>query len=508
MGNYKGIVLVLVLSLVLLTPGAAGAVTPNDEARVKKATADLDKENYEEALESLTEAWQKGPHTAEKAYLLGKTYRNLLDYKKAREYLEEALRLKPDYPQARLFLADTLVALGQLSQAREELTKLEGAGYQPSQTALLLGIAAEREKQYSQALDYFRKAQEDPELAQEAKLHLGQVLAAQRQWKESQQVLEEAIKLAPQTPTAELSQRYLSSLGTQAERLRPYHITAAASFDWDSNVTLQPGSPAAAATVSGRGDMAYSQTATMEYTLLPTGPFSVLGTYTYFQNFHPRLTTFDLNSHTVGLAPTYEFKSGRFWAPFFFNYTDVQSDKYYTAYSLTPLYLHMLTSNVGLEMGFRFIRKYYWSQIFFPSDSRSAKTPGGSLGLYYFFMNQTGYVQARFVYEHDFATGNNWSNSNYRFYVGALYPVTSRLKLTAFLDFILQPYSNNFFDPNIGIYTNPRNDQIVVLGLQATYNIYKGLDVNAHYFFVRDASNKALYDYDRNIVGAQLTYRY
>jgi tetratricopeptide (TPR) repeat protein len=508
MGKYRGLVLVLILSLGLVIPGAGWAAAPDDEALVHKAKADLDKENYEEALQSLTEAWQKGAHTAEKAFLLGKAYRATLDFKKGRNYLEEALRLKPNFPEARLLLADTLVALGQLTQAREELTRLEATGYEPGQTALLQGIISEREKQYSQALDYFRKAAEDPKVAQEAKFHLGQVLASQNQWTESKKALTEAIRLAPETATAEVSQRYMNAMEKLAAGQRPYHVTVSSSFDWDSNVTLQPGSPAAASQVSGKSDWAFSQSVTSEYTLFPTGPFSILGTYTYFQNFHPKLTTYDIMSHAVGLSPTYEFKSGRLWVPLFYNYTDVASDKYYTAFSVTPLYLHMLSANVGLEAGARFIRKYYWSQIYFPEDNRSAKTPGGSLGLYYFFKNQTGYVQARFTYEHDFTLGNNWDNSNYRFYVGVLYPFTQRFKVTAFMDFILQPYTNKFFDPNLNIYTSPRNDQVAVFGLQGTYNIWKGLDANLHYFYVRDASNKALYDYNRHIIGAQLAYRY
>jgi hypothetical protein len=55
---------------------------------------------------------------------------------------------------------------------------------------------------------------------------------------------------------------------------------------------------------------------------------------------------------------------------------------------------------------------------------------------------------------------------------------------------------------------SPRNDQILILGAQATYTIYKGLEANLHYYFVRDASNVALYDYNRHIFGAQLGYRY
>jgi tetratricopeptide (TPR) repeat protein len=123
-------------------------------------------------------------------------------------------------------LGDTLLALGQPAQARDELKKLEDTGYQPGQTALLLGISAEREKQYDLALDYFRKAQEDPDLAQEAKLHQGQVLAAKRQWKESQKVLEEAVKLAPR-PLQPDRPSAMATLETQAERLRPSTLSAA-----------------------------------------------------------------------------------------------------------------------------------------------------------------------------------------------------------------------------------------------------------------------------------------
>jgi hypothetical protein len=41
-----------------------------------------------------------------------------------------------------------------------------------------------------------------------------------------------------------------------------------------------------------------------------------------------------------------------------------------------------------------------------------------------------------------------------------------------------------------------------------TYNIWKGLDFNAHYFFTRANSNTAIYNYSRHIVGIQLGYRY
>jgi hypothetical protein len=141
-------------------------------------------------------------------------------------------------------------------------------------------------------------------------------------------------------------------------------------------------------------------------------------------------------------------------------------------------------------------------------DDRSGRAGGGSMGLYYFLKNQQGYLQTRITYEKDSTTGSNWSNSSYRFLVAALYPVTSRLKLNAFADIIIQPYDNNFFDGNLLAQNPKRKDQILIFGGQAAYTIYKGLEFNVHYFFVKANSNISLYAYDRHIVGCQLGYNY
>src|SRR5665811_618769 len=78
------------------------AITPYDDLLVQQADKNIQQENYDEALVQLNEAWKKGAHTPEKAFLFGKVYRLMLNYPKAKEYLEEALRLKPDFRPAQL----------------------------------------------------------------------------------------------------------------------------------------------------------------------------------------------------------------------------------------------------------------------------------------------------------------------------------------------------------------------------------------------------------------------
>ena len=503
-------VLATILVSSLTAPAPVLAVTRNGDDLVKKALADLDRENYEEALEALTQSWNQGPQTPEKAFYLGKVYRALLNYPRARDYLERAIQMKPNYPEARQLLADTLISLDQPEPALEQLQQLDAAGYHPGEVAFLQGMAAVKKKQYSKAIDYFRRAQQDPAVAQKAKMQMGLALAAQNRFQEAQKTLSEAAALGPQTQVGGFAQYYLTDMERRAKehRVGPWRFSVAAGFDWDSNVTLQPGDAGAAQQVSGRGDVVFSQSGYLEFTPVTYGPYSLRTSYAFYQNFHPRLSTFDVLSHTAGLTPVYTYPAGRVWVPFFFNYTDVESDKYYTAFDLNPAWLHLVSPKVGVEVGGRLARKYYWFPLGIQEDDRSGRAVGGSLGLYYFLKQQKGYLQAKFTYENDNTAGKNWDNSNYRFLAAVLYPVTDRVKVNTFLEYLIAPYTHRFFDGNPANVYPKRFDNILIFGAQASYNLYKGLDFNVHYFLVRAYSNINLYDYDRHIVGCQIGYNY
>jgi tetratricopeptide (TPR) repeat protein len=515
MAHRLGLILGWLALLFLLGVLPGLAVTPYDDVLVQQAVQNIKQENYDEALAELTQAWNKGTHTPEKAFLFGQVYRLMLNYPKAREYLQEALRLKPDFHPAQLMLADTLLALDQPKKAKPILEKLEASGYEPGQTAFLMGTMYTKEGQYQEALTYFRKAQADPKLAQEATFQASLALAALNRLKEAKQALAKSIVLNPHTQTAEFAKRYMGVLSQRLEELRPFHLTVSAGFDYDSNVTVAPGG-GTAAMVSKQPSAVFSQSALAEYTLFPAGPFSVLGQYTYFQNWHTAVQGYDIMSHTLGLTPSYAFKNGRFWFPFNYTYMDLQSDKYYTDFLLTPTYLHLFTEHIGLEVGARYNRHYYWTPVYFPQDDRSGRAWGGSVGTYYFFKKQKGYLQARFSYLHDYTTGSNWDSSSYDLLLAALWPITEKFKYNIFLDLTLQPYEHPFYSGvtygNIlgaPLVPNPkRQDEILMLGMQLTYQVFKNLEANIHWYYIRDKSNVYLYNYSRQIAGGQLTYRY
>jgi tetratricopeptide (TPR) repeat protein len=510
------LVFFLAWSVLLLWYGALPslAITPYDDVLVQQAVQNIKQENYDEALAQLTEAWQKGTHTPEKAFLLGQVYRLMLNYPKAKDSLQEALRLKPDFRPAQLMLADTLLALDRPKDAVPILQNLEASGFEPGQTAFMQGVAATKEGKYSEALDYFRKAQADPRIAQEAKFQASLALAALNRFKEAKKALEETIVLNPQSQTADFAKRYMGAIAQRVEELRPFHMTVSAGFDYDSNVTLSPGG--GVTTVSGQASSVFSQTALMEYTFLPAGPFSILTQYSYFQNFHPAVPTYDIMSHFLGLTPTYSFKSGRLWLPFSYTYMDLQSDKYFTGFLLTPTYLHLFGEHVGLELGVKYNRQYYWTPVFFSQDDRSGKLWGGNAGLYYFFNKQKGFVQVRGSIWHNNTTGSNWDSTSYDLLMSFMWPITDKFKYNVFLNLTDQPFDNTFYNGetvgNIAgapLLPQPKRlDQILMLGMQATYELVKGLEANIHWYYIRDNSNINLYNYHRYIAGGQIAYRY
>jgi hypothetical protein len=293
----------------------------------------------------------------------------------------------------------------------------------------------------------------------------------------------------------------------------PIVLDASAGFDFDSNVNLRSSSnPPRGLQPDGNAGL-YKQQATLGYNLGITGDLSLLAQYSYYQDFHFRLSPYDNLSHNLTLSPTYKFfgGSGQLVGLFNFNYLDIGSDKYKTAYSVMPTYYQMLNRRLMLEMGASFERAYYFAPITIQQDDRSAHTYGANLGMFFFFNNdRTAYLQLRYSPLWNVTAGSNFNGATHTFLLAAQIPATKQLTIKPYISYSYQPYFNtwiNAADPTLNIYPK-RTDNLVTGGIQATYKIYKGFYTEAHYNFTIDASNINFYTYNRHVVGGTIGYRY
>lgn len=285
------------------------------------------------------------------------------------------------------------------------------------------------------------------------------------------------------------------------------YLYGTTGWDYNSNVAQKPGGTAGAA-IPGHGGAVYTQNAKVALRVNPQGPFDVQTMYEYFQNFNMSRpnSLYDSLMHTITVRPTYLFGSTQLSAPFFFNMTDVQSDKYSNSYVVQPTVFHRFTQEWGLEVAMNLARMYVSAPVTIGEYNRSGRAIGFLAGLYYFFDADKGYIQARFGYDYFNAVGSNNDGSKILMMLNAFYQPHKRIKLNPFISLGIEPYNNQYFN---GITRqSARNDTILNIGAIATVNLYKWIDFNVHYYFTHEWSNINLYAYDRHMVGGLLSFTY
>jgi hypothetical protein len=177
-------------------------------------------------------------------------------------------------------------------------------------------------------------------------------------------------------------------------------------------------------------------------------------------------------------------------------------------FSLTPNCFHRLSEAVGYSLEMRLIRNYGWSPQVFPQFyDDTSRAIGGSAGFFYFIGDKGGYLQLRLNYDYVGSRGSNNDTSSYSLTMTSEYPVTTKLKVYCYLTLGLLPYDHPYRDGTLIVFPK-RQDKTLLFGSSVTYDIYKGLSANLHYYARRQDSNIALYDYVTHIIGVQLAYRY
>jgi hypothetical protein len=293
----------------------------------------------------------------------------------------------------------------------------------------------------------------------------------------------------------------------------PIQLDVSAGFDYDSNTNLRSSKNSVRQFQPNGQTGLYKQQVNLGYNLGLTPDLSVLGQYSYYQDFHFRLSPYDSLSHNLTLTPTYRFwgGSGQLMTLFNFNYLDIGSDKYKTSYSLMPTYYQMLHRRAMMELGFTFERADYFAPITIPEDDRTGSSYGFSMGMFFFFNDaRTAYLQLRYNPLWNVADGSNFAGINHRFQVAMMIPITKELNLRPYLNVSYQPYYHRWINasaPWVNTYPK-RLDTFVEGGIQAMYNFYKGFYAEAHYYFTVADSNISFYTYNRHVLGGTVGYRY
>ncbi len=461
-------------------------------------------ENYDEALPLLKKAREEEPNSSLAAYYLGITYKQLQDYKNAKSHLMDAVNLAPKIKEALLELVEVLYQLGELDRAKKYIELAQRQNIKPPQTAFLKGLVLLKEGKNLDAVKAFERAKVlDSSLEQTADYQIGLAYLKEKKFDEAKEAFKEVIVLEPNTDLAIFANRYVEAIERKKKAERPFRFTVGLAGQYDDNVLLKPGDATVAANITNEDDFREVFTFKGEHRKKFTEKFGLNSQYSLYYAHQDDIGLYDVLSNSVAFTPTYYFDRGTIGLPLMYNYTLVGEKEYLSTISVTPLCNLIIAKTQMGQLSFKYRKKDFLRTPLNIDENRDSNDFGASAGWFLFFAENKGFFSLRYEINKDDTKGNNWRYIGNRANATLLYPFFKLFKFSVSTDVFLQ----DFLETHT-VYNVERKDKVYTVSTMLAYNFWKDSELQFRYTYVKDDSNIAVYDYDRNVYSIGVEYKF
>ncbi len=299
-------------SLLLLVLGCAPAwpagASEQSQALSARGLIELNAGHDQQALELFDRAVNTDPSDATARFQRGSTRAKLGNYAGAAEDLQAALALRPEFPQAQLELGIALTELHKYHEAEPYLLLAQRYPDLDAQASFYLGIAQLRLDRFDDAQRNFERARtRDPSTDLPARYYEAVIAFRRHKYSEAEKGFSSVAEATPNSAVGRESLDFLVAL--RRSQRAAYSVFGTLALEYDSNVTLGPGSSTVPGAITGEGDGRFVINAGGRYVPLTVGPASLTVGYEFFQSLQFHLTDFNLQDHrpmlqlTVDLDP-------------------------------------------------------------------------------------------------------------------------------------------------------------------------------------------------------------
>ncbi len=450
----------------LLIHGNGLSLAGEGGSYLQQGIEDFRDENYEEALESLLRAYNAGEDPATSAYYTGLTYKEMLQYHEAREFLEKALSLNPALHEAYLHLGEVLYGLNLLQEAEEALSTAMEKGVDPPRTMYLLGLIHLKKGSFVDARGYF----------------------------------ERVVSEYSDSPVASYARKGLDTLST-IEKKSPLRVVLSYSFQYDDNVLLKPSEEVSGVRIEGEEDSRHVFTLMADYTPDIPGPAGLTASYAFYQSLHYDLNELDIQAHRLALTPSIGTRVGEIDLLTSYEHFFLNNDTYLQMVAIKPSYTYRREKGWELTVtGGVLFKEFSYERVGGDEDRDATNL---SVGVQYLStLTSRGYILLGYTYDSEDTDGRNWDYRGNRVSAYLYYSVLKPLSLRITTGAYLQDYTNTHT-----VYGRKRKDLIYTATPELVYT-RGALSVRLHYSFTRSDSNLKIYDYTRNIYGLGVEYLY
>ena len=500
------------LFLCTLLPLAAVAQRSN---LLKEGIEQYNKENFEEAIVTLTRAREEAPASAEAAFYLGMAYRQLNDIPSAYRQFEAAVGLKPLSDNAILEVIETATLLDRLDVAKKWIAVAEEHRVYPARVAFLKGASLAKEGKHDEAITAYELSRRlDPTYAQSADFQIGICLMNQKKYERARDLFQAAVTRDPLSDLATYARRYQEAAEQWRFIQRPLRVTIGVTGQYDTNYR-NLGDPYDHAVFGYNEYLAETDKASfvmqnvvrLDYVPNLPAPFALTAGYAALNTLHQRYgTDNDTFANSFTLAPGMNFEGFAF--NLVANYTHtLKRDPGYRRYSevssVGPLFRYLLRKDHILEANVSYTRKNFFKPVFIPAqEDQSSRGLESSLGWIWLF-RENAFLNLKLGYSVDDAEGIHYDNQGYRASASLIYPLADALRLQIGSELYLQDYRNE----NL-VYRKNRKDRNYTGTIGVTWSAWKYLDATAQYLYQNVYSNIYTYDYRRHMfsLGVELKF--
>jgi tetratricopeptide (TPR) repeat protein len=437
------------------------------------------------------------------------TLKKLQRFAEAVPHLKDAATQSPQVKLAFLELADAYYAVGRTDEAYHALEVCEREEIEPAQTAFLKGLVLAQKGKLTEAATSFEKARSlDAELGPASDFQIATVYGRHGRVRDARDLFRTIADRDPESDIGGVARQQEEALTSRLLATKPFHASADLTVLYDTNVILKPDAASAqTASISDQRDTSAALTVRAEYAPELRLPYGVRFLYSLYANKYNRLSAYDVQSHTVGISPSYRIGEAVAALDLEGNYTLVDNAKYLRTLTLSPNYTLPIGEEGSARVYLRYEGKAYLVPAVTTDENRDGNEYAGGAAWLQPLFDDEGYVTVRYELNRELTKGRNWSYVGNRLFAGLRYPATDRWHLAASLDAYLQDFDATRQDPFTTQQVR-RKDGTYTVGLQCLYAVAKAVDLHLDYLYIKNTSTMDLYAYEKHMIGAGLTAKF
>jgi len=414
---------IFLLSIVFNSPVFCQTGNPLLEEGIKQYQG----ENYEEAIETLTQVRKDDPASSMAAFVLGMAYKQSSDLPNAESNLRDAVALTPKVKEAYVELIDVLYQQNKLAEARTYLQTAKTEDILPAKIAFLEGLILLKENKNTAAVAAFEKSKKlDASFAQSADFQIGMAYMKDGKLSKARESLNLSITQNPVSDLAGYARQYQDIVDSAIKSYRPLRVTLSAFGGYDTNIISKPKDDLYAGGLDDEKGVTLTSSARIDFTPRIEGPWLFNASYTAASFVNSKHThSHDSLANSISIAPGYNF--GRLAVNLNVGYTNflLRTDesaiadgeagykKYLDYYSIGPSVRFLINETNIVELYAGYEKKDYDHQkdsgLLNAVNNRDTEGPKAYLSWIWLYM-PNGFFNLRAEFTGENADGAWWSN--------------------------------------------------------------------------------------------------